>query len=324
MAAISGTAQTYGLVGIREDLSDAIYNIAPADVPFMSNIGRSTADNTYFEWQTDTLAAASTTNQQIEGDDISSFTAITPTKRMGNYTQISRKDVIVSGTADRVRKAGRKAELAYQLAKQSKEIKRDMERMLLFTQPASAGSSSTARNTAGLEAWLRTNTNRDGGGGNPTLSGSTQGYPNAGPGDGTQRSFTETILKDVIQKCWVEGGEPTIIMLGPKNKQTFSGFTGVATRYRDVPSRAKAQIIGAADVYVSDFGTLTAVPNRFQRDRTGFVIDPKMASVAYLRPFEQKPLAKTGDAEKRMMIVEYGLKVNNEAAHGVMADLTTA
>lgn len=324
MTAITNTVQTYALRGIREDLSDMIYNIAPTDVPFMSNIGRSTADNTYFEWQTDTLAAASTTNAQIEGDDISSFTAITPTNRMGNYTQIARKDVIVSGTADRVRKAGRKAELAYQITIKTKELKRDLETSILYNQAASAGNSSTARYTAGLPAWIRTNVDKDGGGTNPTLSGTTQGYPNAARGDGTQRSFTETILKNVIQQCWTSGGEPTMIMLGAFNKQAFSAFTGVATKYREVGSKQQAQIIGAADIYVSDFGTLTAVPCRFQRTRDVFVIDPKMASVAYLRPFMTEELAKTGDAEKRMMLVEYGLRVNNEAAHGIAADLTTS
>lgn len=321
MTAITNTAQTYALRGIREDLSDAIYNIAPTDCPFMSNIGRSSADNTYFEWQTDSLAAASTTNAQIEGDDISSFTAISPTDRMGNYTQIARKDVIVSGTSDRVRKAGRKAELAYQITLKTKELKRDMETSLTFNQAASAGSSSTPRYTAGLEAWLRSNVNKGASGTNPTLSGTTQGYPDAARGDDTQRTFTEVILKDVIQQCWAAGAEPKIIMTGPHNKQVFSGFTGVATRFRDVGSKAQAQIIGAADIYVSDFGTLMAVPNRFQRDRSAFVLDPKMASVAYLRNFRTMELAKTGDAEKRMMLVEYGLKINNEAAHGIAADL---
>jgi len=316
MAIVANTFTRYSAIGIREDLSNVIYNISPEETPFISNIKRENVKNTYFEWQTDSLAAASDANAALEGDDVSSFTAVNPTARVGNYTQISTKNVVISGTLEALDKAGRRSELTYQLAKLGSELKRDMESALLANQSPVAGNTTTARRTAGLPAWLKTNTSfGSGGANNAGVSART---------DGTQRAFTETILKDVISKVWTSGGTPKMLMVGAFNKQVASGFTGIATRFRDVPAGAQAQIVGAADVYVSDFGTVNIVPNRFQRSRDAFVIDPEYASLAVLRPIQQMELAKTGDAEKRLMLVEYGLKVSNEAAHGIAADLTTS
>lgn len=320
MAIVSNTFTRYSAIGIREDLSNVIYNISPEETPFISNIGRENVKNTYFEWQTDSLAAASSSNAALEGDDISSFTAVNPTSRVGNYTQISTKNVVISGTLEALDKAGRRSELTYQLAKLGSELKRDMESALLANQAAVAGNTTTARRTAGLPAWLTSNTSFGVGGADPTV-GST---PTAARTDGTQRAFTETLLKEVIAEVWTSGGTPKMLMVGAFNKQAASAFAGIATKFRDVPAGQQAQIIGAADVYVSDFGTVNIVPNRFQRARDAFIVDPDYASLAVLRPIQQMELAKTGDAEKRLMLVEYGLKVQNQAAHGIIADLTTA
>jgi hypothetical protein len=308
MAIVANTFTRYSAVGIREDLSNVIYNISPEETPFISNIGRESVKNTYFEWQTDVLAAASASNAALEGDDISSFTAVTPTVRVGNYT------------LEAVDKAGRRNEMTYQLAKLGSELKRDMESALLANQASVVGNTTTARRTAGLPAWLTSNTSFGTGGANPTV-GST---PTAARTDGTQRAFSETLLKGVIQSVWTSGGTPKMLMVGPFNKTAASAFTGIATRFRDVPAGQQAQIIGAADVYVSDFGTVNIVPNRFQRDRDAFIVDPDYASLAVLRPIQKMDLAKTGDAEKALLLVEYGLKVNNQAAHGIVADLTTS
>lgn len=320
MAIVANTFTRYSAVGIREDLSNVIYNISPEETPFISNISRENVKNTYFEWQTDALAAASASNAALEGDDVSSFQAVTPTARVGNYTQISTKNVIISGTLEAVDKAGRRSELTYQLAKMGAELKRDMESALLANQASVAGNTTTARRTAGLPAWLTSNTSFGVGGVDPTV-GST---PTAARTDGTQRAFTETLLKEVVAEVWNSGGTPKMLMVGSFNKQAASAFSGIATKFRDVPAGQQAQIIGAADVYVSDFGTINIVPNRFQRARDAFIVDPEYASLAILRPIQQTELAKTGDAEKRLMLVEYGLKVSNQAAHGIVADLTTA
>lgn len=316
MAIVANTFTRYSAIGIREDLSNVIYNISPEETPFISNIGRESVKNTFYEWQTDSLAAADAANAALEGDDVGSFSAVNPTSRIGNYTQISTKNVVISGTLEALDKAGRRLELTYQLAKLGSELKRDMESALLANQSPVAGNTTTARRTAGLPAFLKTNTNFGAtGANNAGISART---------DGTQRVFTETLLKDVISKVWVSGGTPKMLMVGAFNKQGASAFNGIATRFRDVPAGQQAQIVGAADVYVSDFGTVNIVPNRFQRARDAFVVDPQYASMAVLRPIQQMELAKTGDAEKHLMLVEYGLKVNNEAAHGIVADLTTA
>jgi len=325
MSQTSNTFDTYNAKGIRESLSNVIYNISPEETPFMSNIGRENVKNTYFEWQTDALASASTTNAQIEGDDISAYDSTSATVRLGNYTQISNKTLLISGTLESVDKAGRRSELAYQLAKRSAELKRDMESIMLTNQAnaqGSAGISSALRKTGALLAYLKTNTDKGTGGADPSYTTT----PNATRTDATNanlRTFTETILKSVIQKVWTEGGTPKVLMVGPVNKQRVSGFAGIAEIRREVTGNRQATIIGAADVYVSDFGAVSVVPNRFQRERDAFVLDPEYASVCYLRPFQTVELAKTGDAEKRMILVEWGLKVHTEKAHGLAADLTT-
>lgn len=322
MATIATTYQTYQAIGIREDLSDIIYDISPTDVPFMSNGGRDKCKNTLFEWQTDVLAAADTTNQHIEGDDIAAYPAAVPTTRVGNYAQISRKLILVSGTLDVVDKAGRNTELAYQLTKLAKELKRDMESMMLENLAGAAGDAATARVTAGMPVWIKTNTNIAGDGANSTY---TSGVPTPARTDGTGRDITEALAKDVMQQIWSSGGTLKMIMVGPINKQNISSqFSGIATRTYYTSAAEVVPTIGATDVYVSDFGSMTVVPNRFQRERDCYFLDPSYYSVSYLRAFKQERLAKTGDAEKRQLIVEYGLRVKNEAAHGLLADLNTA
>lgn len=317
MAVIANTYLTYAAKGIREELSESIYNIAPEDTPFMSNVGRDDVDNTFFEWQTDTLAAAVSTNQVVEGDDITSFTAAVATTRLGNYCEIARKDVLVSGTLDRVLKAGRKSERAYRSAIKSAELKRDMETALLSNKARNAGATATARQTAGILSWLKTNSDFGAGGANPATADGT-----ATRTDGTQRAFTETQLKTVVQLAWNAGGAPKMLMVGGINKQVVSGFAGVATKTFYTDAVKATAIIGAADIYVSDFGNLSVVPNRFQRARDAFVLDTGYWSVSYLRPFQTIELAQTGDASKRAILVEFGLRAKNEAASGIVADLS--
>ena len=285
----------------------------------MSNIGRETVTNTLYEFQTDVLAAAAA-NAQLEGDDVATFDAVVATVRVQNYAQISRKTIVLSATEEVVNKAGRRSELAYQIAKRSSELKRDQEFILLQNTAADAGNTTTARKTGSLLAFLKTNTSVGAGGANPSYTT----LPNATRTDGTQRAFTEVILKDVIQKVWSSGGTPKILMVGPVNKQRVSGFTGIASSRFNIDGGAKpATLIGAVDIYVSDFGNVQVVPNRFQRERDAFVLDPDYAKMVVLRPYQQIELAKTGDAAKSMLLVEYGLKITAEDAHGIAADLTT-
>ena len=320
MAIVTNTFTTFDAKGIREDLSNIITNIAPEETPYMSNIGRESISNSLFEFQSDTLAAAAA-NKQIEGDDVSSFDAVTATVRLQNYAQISRKTIILSATEEVVNKAGRRSELAYQIAKRSAELKRDQEFTMLNGAVAAAGSTSVARGTASLGAWVKTNVDKQTDGTNPSYTT----LPNSARTDGTVRTFTETILKNVIQQVWAAGGAPKILMTGPVNKQRVSGFSGIASSRFNINGGEKpATLIGAVDLYVSDFGTVAVIANRFQRERDAWVLDPEYAKMVVLRPYQQIELAKTGDAEKRMLLVEWGHKVLAENAHGLAADLITS
>ena len=317
MAIVTNTFTTYDAKGVREELSNVIANISPEETPFQSNVGSENISNTFFEWQTDALAATSTT-AVINGDDVASFDSTSATSRLGNYTHIRRRTLVLADNLEVVNKAGRQSELAYQMAKRGKELKRDVEAVLLSNNARVAGNSSTASETAGLPSWIASNVNAAGDATEATGDGTDART------DGTQRDFTEAMLKDAMQKAWAAGGSPSVLMVGPHNKQVVSTFTGIAQQRYQAPSNAPTTIIGAADVYLSDFGSVSVIPNRFQRDRDAFVLDPEYASVCYLRPIQSVELAKTGDAEKRMLITEFGLRVEAPTAHAAIYDLTTS
>ncbi len=309
----------YTAVGAREDLTDVIYDISPTDTPIMSSIGKTKATSVYHEWQTDSLAAATTGNALVEGASATEAT-ISPTTRLGNYTQIVGKTVMVSGTLLASDLAGRKSEMAYQLAKASAEIKRDIETIITANQGQTAGSSgSSARKMGSLLSYIKSNTNVSAGttaGGDPTTLGVSTRT------DGTTRTFTETILKDVIKQVFESGGTPSVLMVSPALKQTVSAFTGLAAQRYQVPTSGQATILAGADLYQSDFGVLQIVPNRFMRTRDALVLDPEYAALAYLRPFQTNDIAKVGDAEKKQILAELTLEVRNEAAHGGAFDLS--
>jgi hypothetical protein len=313
MAQPTNAFDTYDAVGIREDLQDVIYSISPTDTPFMSSAGREAVRNTLHEWQTDSLAAASTSNAVIEGDE-ATLDASTATSRLSNTTQIMDKTVVITGTQEAVDKAGRASELAYQIAKKSKELKRDMEATLLANQAEVVGDNATARKFGSINSWIASNDVFGAG-------GASGGAGNTARTDGTQAALTEANLKTVIKNVWNAGGNPSVIMVGPFNKQKISGFTGGSTRFDASEDKT---LYTSIDVYSSDFGDLEVVPNRFSRDRDAHVLDMDYWSIGFLRDFTMHELSKTGDSEKRQMLVEFTLISRNEAASGGVYDLTTA
>lgn len=319
MAVPTNTVQTYSRNSIREDLSNIISNISPTDTPFTSNIGTANAEQRTHEWQTDDLAAADGTNAHIEGDDTAANLAA-PTTRLANTTQIFKKSVIVSGTANAVNNAGYAKELGYQVAKRGKEIKRDLEVRACGDFAAVTGDSATASEMAGAVAFMRTNSDRGVGGADPTLSGK---LVNAASTNGTLRTFTEAQLKNVIQLAWTEGGSPSMAIMSGQLKQTASTFSGIADNRREAGNKA-VTIIGAADVYVSDFGDIAFVPSRFTTGRDVLVLDPSLWKMASLRGYQMDELAKTGDSEKRQMLCEKTLVCQNDAGNGVVADVQAA
>ncbi len=323
MAVPTNTRETYGAVGIREDLSDIIYNISPTDTPFLNGVGKGTASNTLFEWQTDDLDAAAA-NRRAEGDDPTSIAVSEPT-RLSNYTQISSKTVQSSGTAEAVDFAGRKSTQAYQLAKRAKEIKRDMETMLLDTTVKAAGSSGSARATGAYQSWVGTGSAAT----SNVLDGDGTGLTNAADGSSVATTVTAgaislTLINSVIKRIWDLGGSPDTIMTSGTKKQAISalGSSVVADLQTNTSGAVPATAINAVDVLVTDFGTFKLVPNRFCTESCAYIVDFDMWSVDYLRPFKTETLAKTGDSIKQMMIAEYGLRAKNGNGSGLIMNLS--
>ena len=321
---------TYQAIGMREDLSNTIYNIAPTETPVVSSIGKTKATATLHEWQTDTLGAAANT-ALVEGADAAAFTAV-PTVRATNRTQIMGKTVNITGTLDSVDKAGRKTETAYQLAKAGQELKRDIEFAILGNVAPVISAAGTAPKMASIQTWIRTNFT--------SVSTGAAAAPAAPPGSATRTNggagntaaFTEVSLKAAMKAAFNSGGTPTMLVVPPNQKVKVSGFAGIAANRVSTPNAGTttkaAAIVGAADVYLSDFGMLSVIPERFMtadhaanNGEQALILDPTMASLATLRPFQSTLLAKTGDSEKHQMLTELTLQVSNEAAHAIVADL---
>jgi hypothetical protein len=309
------TFTTYDARGNREDLSNVIYRIDPTDTPFMSNIEKVKATAVNHEWQTQTLANASTSNAVLEGDDATTDAAIA-TVRLGNICQISDKVARVTGTQQVVNKAGRDDELDYQAMLKGLELKRDIESILLNNQAKVTGNATTARVTAGALSWIKTNESVGASGVAPATADGAATRTN-----GTQRGFTEAQLKTVLQSIWTNGGDPDMIMVGAYNKQAFSTFNGRGTPMEETKTK---KIVATVDVYESDFGTLKVVANRFQRARDCLILQMDMWAMATLRNMREIDLAVTGDSKRRQIITEYALECRNERSSGIVADLTTA
>lgn len=310
----TNTFSTNDMVGIREDLSDIIYNISPTETPFLNMVPRVQVSNTNHEWQTDSLAAAAA-NAVIQGDDATTD-AGSATTRLGNRTQISDKVARVTGTARAVNTAGRADELDYQMLKKGRELRRDMEKALLDNNAKVTGNDTTASELAGVPAWLITNTDFGASGADATGDGTDART------DGTQRAFTEDQVKTVMVSVFNEGGMPNVMMLGGFNRQIASSF-GSGTKFQKVEDSV---LRTSFDVYESDFGELKIVPNRFQRARDALILQTDMWAVGFLpgREFATYDLAKTGDTDRRQILSEYTLEARQEKASGGVFDLTTS
>lgn len=323
MSLPTNTYTQYDVNGNAEDFENVIWDISPTDTPFMSNIAKVKADNVFHQWQTDVLTAAGA-NKQLEGDNATG-TTLAATTLYGNYCQISRKVIVVSGTQRAMKHYGVQDEFSYQIAKEGKALKRDMEYALVRNQAIENGSEATARSLGSVESWLFSVSGNvvDGTG------GTTPAYSSgalSGPTDASSTNlitFTEARLKTVIQSCWTDGGDPDVVMVGPYNKGVASAFAGIATPYRETGNK-RATIIGAADIYISDFGEHKIIANRFSRDRTALVLDMSKWAMAQLRPFQTVDIAKTGDSDQKMLLAEYTLVARNPNSSGKVADLKTS
>lgn len=344
MAIPDGALSRHGLDdtgdNVREQLNDIITNISPTETPFHANVGRGTSTSDLGDWLKDDLADAVDDNAHVDGDDFvgeggsgqvgsgSAGVQTTGGDRLGNYHQISRKDIVVTRRADTLKKAGRTSEISYQVAKAGKELKRDCEKAATSNTAAAAGSGSVAPRTAGIPAWLRTNTSRGATGADPTLSSTTYGYPNAAATDGTDRALTEDGLLGLIKDAYVQGGEPNMIMVSPTVKQRISNYmfgssARIATQYQDQGKSPRGGVtaVGAVDTYVSDFYVLDIVPNRFQRDDDCFILDTDLWAIDFIDSYRVERMGKTGDSTKRVLLVDWSVRSKNEAGSAIYADV---
>ena len=318
MAQPSNTFDSYDAVGIREDLKDVIYNISPEETPLYTKARKTTARNTLVEWQTDSLRA-SAANAHIEGD-ATTAEARSATTRLGNYTQIFKNAVVVPDTDDGLDKAGRAKEIAYQTLKIAKEQKLDIEKALFANNARVAGNSTTARELAGVPAWLVTN----------TVYGANEG---ANPtGDGTDArtdettaltAFDQTKFDTVMQSIWEAGGKPDTVYLSAFQMNKALGFTGNNNQRSQVQA-GDERVVKSLAVYVTPWGTCEFMPSRENRSRDVFIMQDDMWEVAVLRPTKNVALAKTGDNTTRQVVTELTLCAKNEAANGGIFDNTTS
>lgn len=324
MAVPTNTLQTPTLTDIREDLVNFVYNVSPYRTPFLNMCKKTEAKQTYHEWDVDVLAAQVANNAAIQGDNPTNI-AVTPTGRMGNHTQISTKTIQLSGTVQAVIAAGATNTMGYQLAKKTKELKRDMEGDLTRNSAQVAPASGTAGISAGLPTFLHTNAIVGATGavttGVTTIAGIAFGNGTAAYTAGTQAAVTEANIKTIAQETFTNSGELfDYLLVSPKNKQNISAFAGPGTRFIKVDD---ATLKTKVDLYETDFGDVKMQVDIFLASTSYiFGINPQFAKIAYLRPFQVIPLAKTGDSDQKEMLCEYTLECSNEQAHAFIADTT--
>ena len=319
MAKVTNAFDTYTSIGNREDLSDVIYNISPEETPFVSMAGKRSVSSTLFEHQTESLPAVSTT-AQLEGDTIAA-TASNNTVRNSNQCQILYRSAAVTGTEAAIDRAGVADAMAHQLSIMSRALKRDVEKLMLGNSIKNSGAAGTARTTAGILAKLSTNISKHSGGTNPTAAQAALG--STARADGTARAFTEVLLKAVMKLCFDSSGDqPTEIIMSAANKQLASAFSGRASSTQVVALPGKADEINAnVSLYSGDFGVYAIQADRFIRgEKDVLIINPEYVKIAQLRAFETQDVGRTGDSSGKYIIWEGGLQVDNELAHGLVAD----
>ena len=321
MGTPTGVYQSYSQVGIREDLEDVIYDISPMDTYFFTNASRGKATNTLHDWQVDALAAPGA-NAYVEGDDFSAQ-AVTATTKYRNYTQISRKEIVVSRTANKVNTAGRKEELAYQIVKKGKELKRDIETHCVQNNAATSGGASSARVSASVESWIF-GANHVKATGQTTCSTTApvNGIQSTVPVDGSATAFVEADLKSALMQAWSCGGETDVILLGATLKNKLDAFTGIATRFRNVSAGQQAEIIGAADVYVSSYGSHKVVISRYMRASVVLCLDMSTWGIAWLDPIQSISMPKSGDSERHMLVGEWTVVAKSPTANSKLGNVT--
>lgn len=305
--------KTYDQVGKKEDISDVISNISPTTTPFQSLIKGEKVMNTVYGWQEDSLADVAD-NAKTEGHQASDNDLGATTMRQ-NYTQIMSKTVNVTATADSVSTYGRAKETAYQLAKKSAELKRELEYHLVGkAQNAAAGDASTARTFANafgtyvggaavIDSTVTVTTDSD-----------------AGTVGNQAGALTEANILSANQKLYEAGSDASYIMVKPADSLIIADFAKSAGRERDF--NTGKTVVNAVDLYVSPFGEQKVIINRFLKASECLIFKPEMWRLVTLRPFTRELLAKTGDSDRHFIVGEFSLKHMNAKGSARVTNLT--
>lgn len=314
MAVPAQTLQTYQSSNNAEDVTDIVMNIDPVETPLLTLAKKTTAEATYTQWPIESLSAVDGNNANIEGDDATIDTSTTPTL-VGNYCQLMDKTASVTTTQEAIKKYGVRNEMAKQMAKKSKELKRDMETIMLANQARVIGAAGTAQKMRSMGSWLTSNVNRGAGGANGSAS--------AAATDGTQRNFTEALFRATIVTAITNADDlPSVVLAGPANRANLSSqLSGNSTRFYELKD---GTLNASVSVYRSDYGPLKLVMDRFQRERDMWFVNPGYIAVRTLEPIQTQDLAVTGLTKKKQIWTNATLEVSNEKAHAVLADLNTA
>lgn len=314
MAVPTNSLQTYQSTNNAENVTEIVMNIDPVETPLLTLAKKTTAEATYTQWPIESLTAVDTNNANIEGDDATVDASTTPTL-VGNYTQLMDKVASVTTTQNAIKKYGVKNEMAKQMAKKSKELKRDMETTMFLNQARVVGLAGTAQKMRSLPSWITTNDNRGASG--------ADGSSSAAATDGTPRNFTEALFRATIVTAITNADElPSVVFAGPANRANLSSqLSGNSTRFYELKD---GQLNASISVYRSDYGPLKLVMDRFQRERDMFFINPDYIGIRTLEPMQTVDLARTGLTEKKQIWTNWTLEVSNEKAHAVLADLNTA
>lgn len=317
---------SYSLKGVKESFANWVSIQSPEDTPFSSMTGKEAIRNTKHQWQTDVLAPAAE-NANLEGaaaaDVESAYTQV-----IDNSTQILNKVVKVSDTANAVDSWGRgQGELAYQMEKKAKELKRDIEYALLRNGPAVTATGSVKGKLGGFQALVGTTgatheVNKSGHTG-------TQADPDTGAvvtvtaTGGASGSFGEDDLFGLTQALYTAGAKPSVIMINPKHASTISALmekSGVAggVRQRSFDGAATTLNVHVGEIIYPLGQVLKVVPNRLMPTDAIYVFNPEDWTQMVLREPARKQLAKDGDAEKWAIYAELTLRHRNPYASGVL------
>lgn len=322
---------------INEDVMQEIWDISRIPLPFSDAVGSDSVDNPYTSWVEDELATPDITNAAAEAEVITKNDSKNGA-RIGNHCQISTKQVGVTTRAQAVDTIGYSDELAYQVMMRQQELRRDVEAIALTNQGSTEpATDADAGITAGLGACIT-----QGDVGTSTGGGFSAGDWTART-PGTARALTETMVRDVAQTVWEEGGNPSILMSVPKviralSSYMFTDSARIATLTAETNQNGPATAMGSVNVFLTDFGVeLKMIPNRLQQtfdDATAdpdtktaanvYILDPAYARLGYLQNYRVIEMARMTMADTKLMLCDWTLKVLNRKAHGIIADIDVA